>query len=85
MPFFRPIQKEDRSNYVKDIEAEFKRFAERSLKYTTGDVRWRHVGLYGEENKIVLFDLADLEKLGVNENKEYVSSQQANELRERIQ
>ena len=83
MPFFRPIPKGDRSKYLEAIGKEFERFAEKSRKYETSDVRWRHVGLYGEENKIVLFDLADLEEM-LGENGEHVSSQHAKILKERI-
>jgi hypothetical protein len=67
MPFFKPLSKEERDKYLPvtkgggDIEKCLQNMKNEGLQYCDEDVRWRHVGLF--ENKIVLFDLAELKEL----------------------
>ena len=83
LPFFRPIQKAERTAHMSAIKKELERFANNGLRYATCDVRWRHVGLHN--GSTVLFDLADLEALGKNDSVEGVVAQQENELKRRME
>jgi hypothetical protein len=64
MPFFRPVQKNERAGLMAQIQSVFNgRFHNNSLMYASDDIRWRHVGSYICANKkehTILYDLADL-------------------------
>jgi serine/threonine-protein kinase RIO1 len=59
MPFFDPVPKDKREGLLEDMKNVLSVFEKNNLKYKSGDVRWRHVGLY--EGKCILYDLAELE------------------------
>ena len=65
MPFFKPLSKTDRKSKEPEIKQVLReRFFRKGLQYHEVDLRWRHVGLYKDEEgdeHVVLFDLADLQ------------------------
>jgi Family of unknown function (DUF5898) len=69
MPFFEPVKKNMRRVRLKEIgEVLNSRFLPNNLQYRADDMRWRHVGVYREgsdidKQRIVLYDLADLDVL----------------------
>jgi hypothetical protein len=71
MPFFKPLSQTERSqkeHKIKNVLLES--FFKNRLMYHAVDLRWRHVGVYTDETKgehIVLFDLADLQELDVEQ------------------
>ncbi|CAB9529883.1 expressed unknown protein [Seminavis robusta] len=79
MPFFRPLSKEERQKFRSDeklgkqVSGCLSALAKKGLKYHESDLRWRHIGYYdgggdtGE--KLVMFDLADLEEMEDTEKK----------------
>ncbi|CAB9497466.1 expressed unknown protein [Seminavis robusta] len=79
LPFFKPIQKPQRQEALQKIEQllrkQFYRYDETTKKHVSyqfgeSDRRWRHVGLWGE--KVVLFDLADLDAKDVNSENDHL-------------
>jgi hypothetical protein len=74
MPLFQPVPMNERQIALGQIEKTLGNhfFKENNpLKYSNGDVRWRHVGLYRDGSPLsrcVLYDLADLEPLAEDEN-----------------
>jgi hypothetical protein len=64
MPFFRPLQKDERTDswIRREIEETLEKFFAEGNTYADCDVHWSHVGIYQheEKKKVVLFDLADL-------------------------
>jgi hypothetical protein len=59
LPFFQPIEVQDRLDKISDIEDCLKKFTEKNLAFRECDQCWRHVGCFKE--KVYLFDLGDLE------------------------
>ena len=72
MPFFAPLTKEDRKKLkdggyeeLKNCLLGFKDDEGKKWKYDEDDLRWRHVGYFGQgkDRKLVMFDLVDLEEV----------------------
>jgi Family of unknown function (DUF5898) len=75
MPFFEPVQKDDRTEKLKGIESVLANcFTAQNLKYHDDDICWRHVGIYQYfnvdsnkkqhvSNEIILYDLASLQTI----------------------
>jgi hypothetical protein len=69
MPFFKPVAKQDRNSTLEDIKKTLRDcFFTNLWKYSSDDVRWRHVGFYqdaasGDQRQCILYALADLKKL----------------------
>ena len=58
MPFFRPIEKDQRRNVLSKVQKRLEQFQSAKMVFTESDQLWRHVGSF--QNKIFLFDLGDL-------------------------
>ena len=71
MPLFLPLKAVERRHKLDDIENCLLKLHERKLKYLDCDLRWRHIGKWND--KIIMFDLADLES-EENQNKEVVKT-----------
>ena len=91
MPFFHPISKEERNACLDKVEKVLAEFAKKKRKFALQDRRWRHVGqrkcLGTSENKIVLFDLADLVQINKKDSEDIVAADvkaHRNRLEERI-
>ena len=66
MPFFEPIKKEDRNSerVTMAIRQRLKQFGRAKKVFKPDDQSWRHIGCF--QDKLYLFDLGNLEKLGEN-------------------
>ena len=59
MPYFDPVQSHERVGYLPAIRSLLVRFKEEGYRYEDGDLRWRHVGIRGQE--VALIDVGSLE------------------------
>ena len=67
LPFFEPISIVDRRNetVLNAIENILKQIGDKNMAFRDCDRKWRHVGRFN--NKIYLFDLAELQHCDTNE------------------
>ena len=91
MPFFRPLSTEEQSDEkLKDqVRGCLSALAKKGLKYRESDLRWRHMGYFIEEGgtrkELVMFDLAELEKMEESEKSTNFVESQIKNLFERLQ
>ena len=66
---FRKEEGKEGSEIRKQVRDCLLKLAENGYKYDDDDLRWRHIGYYceGDKKYMVMFDLADLVKLKVEE------------------
>lgn len=62
MPFFKPICK-GYGTYENAIKDHLQELNRNGLAYEDEDMRWRHIGLYGKEENIQLFDFNNMRKI----------------------
>ena len=58
MPFFQPIEVQDRNDELPNIETRLKLFTAQKLAFRDCDQCWRHIGRFNDQ--LYLFDLGDL-------------------------
>jgi hypothetical protein len=83
MPYFRPLKKNEREQLLEEncnqtLCTCLDKFVAHKLQYDDSDIRWRHLGYYTEDSdegnrgkeKLVMFDLADLEELDAEDTED---------------
>jgi hypothetical protein len=90
MPFFVPLSTEERKKSKANVKACLSSFESEGKKwrYSDCDLRWRHVGYFvpqDGEKKMVLFDLAELEEVGKDEDFDDFVKRQTESLMKRLE